>query len=532
MHGAAVHLALLLVAAWPLPGQGSAQQASRERAPGRLARRWSEAAAGSEAERYLRLAESAGALPGSPWSVRAFGPGDAAWRGPTGRHPWAGAFHAPLRRGWWLVRPNAEGVYNSGFALSQHDGPMWAGRGGTAAASLGIAGRVGPLTFQVAPQLWWTQNRDYALLPIAGGRFGDFASGGIDLPQRLATGALGRVDPGESFVRMDLLGLTAGVSSAAEWWGPGVASGVMFSNNAGGMPRVFAGTSRPLNVGIGTVHGRVVAGRLARSGVFDNGSSEISAQLLTGMIGVFRPRPLPGLELGATRLFHADWPTAGPGWRDLRILWSPLAPNVITSGFTPGNQLASVFARLAVPGRGVELYLEFARDDHNSFNNLDLITEPEHDAALVMGFQRRLGAREAPVWWAVRGETTNGRMTHLDRVRAQVLLYSHGAQIAGHTLRGQLLGSPAVRGGSGAELGVDRYSPKGRLGVRWWRQGLAVSREGGLGYGALQALEGSMLRFTAAGDLSLRVGVVARVGVSRAYDATNVQIAAGWRPTH
>ena len=59
-----------------------------------------------------------------------------------------------------------------------------------------------------------------------------------------------------------------------------------------------------------------------------------------------------------------------------------------------------------------------------------------------------------------------------------------------------------------------------------------MRRVGGLGYGALQALEGSMLRFTAAGDLSLRVGVVARVGVSRAYDATNVQIAAGWRPTH
>lgn len=503
---------------------------AQEGTGGRVTRRWAEATAGSEAERYLRLASLGGELDQGPWSLRPHGPADPAWRGPQGSHPWAAAYRATPTRGWWVIRPSVDLLYNSGFALSQQDGPLWSGRGSTAAVSAGIAIRTGPLTVQLAPQGWWTQNLPFALLPPVDGVRGDFAGGGIDLPQRLAAGPLGRVDPGESVVRLDLAGVSLGVATGAEWWGPGITSGLMFSNNAGGMPRIFAGTSRPRDVFIGRVHGRVVAGRLARSGEFPRGASPVDAQLLSGLIGIFEPRGLPGLELGVTRLFHSDWPEAGVGWRDLKVLFSPVAPNVLASGFTPGNQLASVFARLAVPRGGTELYLEFARDDHNSFDNLDLITEPEHDSALLFGFQQRLGRFGAPVWWAVRGETTNGRMTHLDRVRTQVLLYAHGGQVAGHTLRGQLLGSPAVRGGSGAELGIDRYDAAGRLGLRWWRQGLAVSKEGGLGYGALHGLDASALRFTPYGDLSVRLGVTARVGVTSAYDATNVQVALSWRP--
>ena len=532
MGGPLLVMLLLMLAVAPAAAQAPTPAAPAPPATGPLGRRWSEAAAGSEVERYLRLAELAGALAGTPWSLRPLGPAEGAWQGPAGAHPWSAAFRAAPRRGWWVVRPDAGVVFNSGFPVSQMDGPLWSGRGASVTLSAGMAARLGPLTVQLAPQLWYTQNRPFALLPSGSGSdtFADFASGGIDLPQRLAEGPLGRLDPGESYIRLDGLGVSAGVSSAAEWWGPGIASGVMFSNNAGGMPRAFAGTSRPLSVGIGTVHGRVVVGQLRRSARFDVNASPVTSQLLTGVIGAFRPRGLPGVELGATRLFHANWPAGGVRLRDLQLLWSSVAPNVIASGFTPGNQLASVFARWGQAGGGLELYVEFARDDHNSFNNLDLITQPEHDAALVLGFQRRLGAQDAPVWWAVRGETTNGRMTHLHRVRRQVLLYSHGEQTAGHTLRGQLLGSPYVRGGSGAELAVDRYDARGRLGVRWWRQGLAVSAEGGLGYGAVHALEGSMLRFTAVGDLTVRMAGMLRVGALPQHDAGNVQLSLGWRP--
>lgn len=498
--------------------------------PGRLARRWTEASAGTEVERYLRLVSIGGELSSGPWSIRPFGPADAVWRGPSGTHPWADAFRAAPTRGWWVVRPSIDLVFNSGFALSQQDGPLWSGRGATVSASGGIAARYGPLTVQLAPQGWWTQNQTFELLPPLRGPQGDFASRGIDLPQRLASGSLGRLDPGESFVRLDAYGVSLGVSTAAEWWGPGIASGIMLSNNAGGVPRIFAGTSRPLDLFVGRIHGRLITGQLVRSGEFPQRAGAPDAQLLNGIIGVFEPVGLPGLELGVTRMFHTDWPAGGLRWTDLKILFSPVAPNVDEAGFSPGNQLASVFARLAVPRGGTEIYAEFVRDDHNSFDNLDLITEPEHDSAFLFGFQQRLGAFGAPTWWAVRGETTNGRVNHLDRVRSQILLYAHGRQIAGHTLRGQLLGSPAVRGGSGAELGVDRYDARGRLGVRWWRQGLAVYEEGGLGYGALHGLEGSLLRLTRRGDVSVRLGVTARVGVTSDYDATNVQAALSWRP--
>lgn len=503
----------------------------RSTQPSVIARTWAELAAGSELERYARVAQLGGELDAGIWSVRAFGPIERVWRGPSGDHPWSKAVVAPKRRGWWLVRPAVEGVWNTRLPFSQHDGPMWSGRGGSSAFSAGLAARWGPITAQVAPTAWWTENRNVPLLPAAepwlAGVRGDYAGGGIDLPQRLAPGPLGRVDPGESFLRIDALGVTAGISSAAEWWGPGVSSSLMLSNNAGGVPRIFAGTSQPVDIGIGRVHGRVIAGRLARSGEF----LVPGAQLLSGVVGTFSPRGMPGLEIGGTRVFHSTWRDGGPTWRDLSIIWSPVAPNVIETGYTPGNQLASLFARAAFPGSGLEVYAEYAREDHNSFNNLDLITEPDHDAAVMFGFQRRIGKKGAPVWWAVRGETTNARMTHLGNVRTQVLFYGHGEQIAGHTLHGQLLGSPFVRGGSGSELGVDRYDHNGRIGVRLLRQGLATYAEGGRGFGALYMVDASMLRFTKYGEISARLGVVQRVGVTKDIDATSVNAMLGWRVT-
>jgi hypothetical protein len=508
--------------------------AQRERIAA-IAARWSEAAAGSEVERYLRVAQLGGEVALTPWTVRAFGPQELTQLLPASGHVWRDRFVALPTTGVWLHRPQATLDVNSGLAYGMNDGPAWSGRGLNASATLGATWRWRGVTAQIAPVLWWAQNADFALLPVSNAnRYsarGDFARGGIDLPQRLADGTVGRVDPGESYVRVDVLGVTAGVSTAAEWWGPGVSSGVLLSNNAGGVPRVFAGTSRPLNIGIGTVHGRVFMGRLRPSGAFRDANNDEHAQLLTAGVGSFSPRGLPNLELGATRFIHEWWPSGGPGFDNLKLLWSNPTPNAAVVGSSEGNQLASLFARVTIPQSGTEVYTEYATDDRNGYDNFDLITQPDHDALTMFGFQQRIGAAGAPVWWAVRGETTNARMTHLDNVRSQVLFFQHSAQAAGHTLRGQVLGSPYVRGGSGAELGVDRYDARGRMGARWTRQGLAVNEVGGLGYGALHTVEASVLRFTARGDLTLRAALTQRVGSAAAYDATNVHVSVGWRLT-
>ncbi len=527
-------LALALVAlglvAVGAPRGATAQGASR------VARRWSEAAPGSELERYLRLIQLAGDAPLAPWGVRAFTLGEFGALAPsaTAAHPWKGRLSDAPASGWWFVRPRAELIANSGLPWGSNDGPLWAGKGITAYSSGGVAFRRGPLSGQVAPDVWWTQNAAYALLPSSkpANPMSDFAANDIDLPQRFGDAGVGRIDPGESWVRLDAFGLAAGLSTASEWWGPGQAAGAILSPNAGGVPRLFAGTSRPADLWIGKVHGRIFGGRAVRSALSTDTLSNAGRRLVLGFVGTFTPRGIPQLEFGLTRFFHRRWRDGGPNLDDVRVLWEPFYKEAIPGkdDFAleqPDNQLASISARLTIPQAAMELYTEYVREDH-SFNTLDLITEPDHNAAILFGWQKLL-QRNDERWWAMRGELVNARVTHLARIRPQVLFYGHYRILDGHTQRGQLLGSPIVRGGSGGEFAVDRYTPRGRLSFQWQRQGLAGYAEGGLGYGATHALTASGLRYGTRGDLSWRAGLVQRVGDDASRDLTSVHAALGWR---
>lgn len=491
-------------------------------------------------ERYLRALQLGGKVSVRGWSVRAFSPTELAAIVPDGAHPWAKRFNAAPRDGWWVVRPAAELIANTGFPWGINNGPTWAGKGITMVATSGVAARWRGVSAQLAPHMWWAQNADFTPLPPAStnaAAYPDFADIGIDLPQRFGAKALGQMDLGESWLRIDGFGVAAGFSSASEWWGPGIESGAILSNNAGGIPRVFLGTSSPRNVGIGRVHGRVFAGRLARSSFSEDTANHTGKRLGLGFVGSFEPRGLPGLELGLTRFFHRRWRKGGPNLSDLRALWEPFLKEGITGKDDPltvagqaDNQLASVFGRLVLPRSGLEVYAEYGREDH-SWDAMDITAEPDHISLVTFGMQKQIGTAAAATYWIARGEVTNGRVTHLDRVRSEGLFYEHGQLRDGHTLRGQLLGSPFVRGGSGADVGVDRYTSTGRLSVRWRRIGLARSVEGGLGYGATHVIEASGVRFFPRGDMFWLAGLGRRIGDTSARDATNLSASIGWRWT-
>src|SRR5690606_14608890 len=131
-------------------------------------------------------------------------------------------------------------------------------------------------------------------------------------------GSYGRLTPGQSTLRVDLLGVTAGISSANQHWGPVWDQPLLLGNNAEGFPHAFLGSSRPVNLWVGHLHGRVVWGALAHS---DHAPLQItsSRRLMTGLVATFQPRGLPELEIGGGRFFHQEWPAGGPGWDEL--LW-------------------------------------------------------------------------------------------------------------------------------------------------------------------------------------------------------------------
>jgi hypothetical protein len=431
-----------------------------------------EAVAGSPLEEYLRARQLDSTSAFRPVGARADGAmALRALAASTGAHPWRGRLAVDSgRAAIYLLRPSLGTVYNSTFPMGGNDGAVWAGRGLTVAASAGVQLLAGPLSVRLEPVVFRAQNDAFPLFDET--RAADVAlrdpiePTAIDLPQRFGRGPYQRIDLGDSEIRLTVAGATVGVTNAREVWGPALDHPLLLGANAPGFLHGFIGTARPVGIGIGRLHGRVIVGRLDES-EFSPSVDSLSARLASGIVLTFVPRGLSNLEIGAMRFFHRRWDAGDlPGaWRvpfeGLLFKEGRLDVDDSTSGrFLPDNQLASAFLRWRLPRAGVEAYAEYARNDA-SFNLRELISEPDHASAYTLGLRKALVRRDARLL-VVGGELVNARFTHLHRLRPQARLYQHGYFTQGHTNRGQVLGSNAVLGGGGLSLRLDDYTPSGR----------------------------------------------------------------------
>ena len=533
--GAALGAALCAGAARPAAAQGLGMMAA-----GRLAD-WSDAAVGSEEEMYLRVLQVAGVARSTPWSLRPLDGAQSRGLPPdTARHPWAARarFGDPrARASFELLAPGVQAVYNSGYPFSLNDGFAWTGRGMTVAARGGFAARWQPsrrivLSARVEPQVAWTANRRTDIVPngLTGPqRFGDALEPTvIDNPQRFGDRAFARATLGQSTVRVDAFGVAVGASTANQWFGPALVDPLVLGTNAAGFPHVFVGTSRPVNLGIGTAHVRVQAGRLSQSDYSTVPVGE-ARRLLTAVTAVATVRGVPGLELGGTRLFHGQWPDDGDFGPRLRAL----TQGFFFTGGDPANgvvqnQLASVFGRWAWPG--FEVYGEYLRNDAN-LDLRDFWQEPDHDAGYTVG-ARRVWRRPDGTLTAFRFETLNTRIGHLNRLRYQTRPYQHTPIRQGHTEAGEVLGSAAAQGGLATTLGWDRYRADGR----WTAEAARRVVRSSLGEGAperrwdvVNYVRVERLRFGRRQDVVAGVTAMAELNRNFGRDAYQLRLDGGVR---
>ena len=447
---------------------------------------WLEYATGDALEQYLRSLQALGDVAVHPWSLRGFSPVELDRLRPAPRaHAWSARLGtdsaAAARLG--LVRPRVDVRFNSGFAYGSNDGAVWAGRGATVAVSGGVAARWGPVSLTLNPIAFWTENRPFPLLPngtTGDARFGDGTFPlNVDRPQRFGDAAYARVDPGQSTLRVDALGVTVGASTANQWWGPAQEFPFLLGTNAAGFQHVFVGTSRPVNLWLARLHTRVLWGRLEQSEYFEiTGRIARPRRFATGLVVLLTPRGLENLEIGGARFFHAPWPDEGlPGRYVTRVfegLYKKSLPEVenpidLDSRSLDGeNQLASVFGRLVLPGTGFEVYGEIGREDH-PWDLRHLTLSPDELSSMMLGFRKswRRGGGMA----VLRAETMNFQPRLIDRFRASRPVYVHGAgSNQGHTQRGQLLGADVgVGSAAGAVVGLDLHDAAGRSSLAWRR---------------------------------------------------------------
>jgi hypothetical protein len=435
--------------------------------------------AGSEGERYLRVLQVAGLTPLTQWTIRPFSLSEQRRLAQLDSSaPWSDRFHArQVTRGWVrATTPQLSGVLNTTRPYGLNDGAVWAGRGVTLSTSAGLAAALGPLEVVFSPTLFASENAAFPLEPngyagvrrFANGRYPDK----IDLPQRFGSKPYGQIDPGQSSITVRLVKLSVGASTANEAWGPAIEEPFLLGDNAAGFAHLFVGTDGPISLGPVSVGVRMIAGRLQESS-FSPAAFEDRRRTLAAVTAVLGIRQVPGLEIGAARLFEETYPDSGKSLGAiLRPLWENLLKARMKAGTNgqdsdTGNQLASAFARWTFPESGVEVYGELGREDHN-YDLRDLLLEPDHDLLYSLGFQRvwkKAGAKLL----VFRGELLNSRLSHLNRVREQTPPYIHAPVLQGYTQRGQVLGAPGGFGGGAAVLAVDWLAPRGRRTVLWRR---------------------------------------------------------------
>ena len=234
------------------------------------------------------------------------------------------------------------------------------------------------------------------------------------------------------------------------------------SSAGAGFPHAFLGTSRPADIWIGTVEAKVLWGRLDCSDYLPNPTHP----LLTALVVDYTPRWLPRLSVGLSRVQLQVW-------EDLRFQdWFPFLQSFEKknlkslyddpTGDNPNdNQLASVFGRWVFPASGLEIFFEWAREDHENSWEM-LIREPDHTQAYTLGLQKVF--RRGDRWVRLHGEYTDlQEFRPASSVRGNPTYYLHGRDLS-YTYQGQLLGAWIGPGADSQILAVDVFNRKGRIG--------------------------------------------------------------------
>jgi hypothetical protein len=388
---------------------------------------------------------------------------DAGWllRSPSSLTPWVSGRGAAS-----VVAPELSLAWSSRIPVARNDGAMQPGRGVSTLAMTGAMLQAGPLRLIVAPELAWTENRDFGdLLPEGWteeerARFlPPWVTGrnSADLPYRFGPRSRSRVLPGESSLTLRAGALALGAATEEQWWGPGVRNAILFTNQAAGVPHLFARTTRPLRTPLGGLELKWVAGGLQRSEWAPDTAAEWRSLSAAGVV----LRPARGLSIGAARAVYADADGAGDalaGAPDAFVRWRGAGD---TLAARPFEQMTSLFGRWVFPAQGAEVYAEWARYRLPTLRQL--LETPEHTQGYVLGAQWLRPAGKG----AVRVGT---EFAFLERSPAfaaspEGSWYASAAVPGGYTHRGEPVGAMVGPGGSGQWFAADWLRGEGRVGA-------------------------------------------------------------------
>ena len=338
--------------------------------------------------------------------------------------------------------------------------------------SAGTYGSFGPLSIQLQPELIFAQNQSYDP--------GISKESWIEYVEILGQGPYSKLISGQSSIRLNYGAFSLGASTENIWWGPGQYNSLLFSNNAFGFQHLTLNTQKPAKTFLGSFEGQLIMGKLENFAPFIRNGKE-DWRYVNGITFSYQPKWLPGLFLGASRVFQQYSSYNNQSWAYYFPIFEPFQKINLINPNSPDfnsteydgrlqSQQLTGFARLVIPKAKAEVYFEYGRRDH-AVDWREFLLNPEHARAYIFGFKKLMPLSNKS-FFQINGEI-------LQQQESINILNRYGAFggkswgshniTQGFTQQGQLLG-PGVGPSSNVQtLETSWVSGVNKLGIRWER---------------------------------------------------------------
>jgi len=381
-------------------------------------------------------------------------------------------------------------VYNSNRPFGWGNSSLLNGAGIQNLISPGIFAKFFLLEIQLRPEFVLNQNKAFQGF---GDGFSDYENFSRfrfwnfgDQPEYFGEGFNNFISPGQSYVSLNFGKVEVGVGTQNIWWGPGQFTGLLFSNNARGIPHAFVRTSSPINIGIGNLEGQILSGRAEDSGLSPTQNAKLNNQYfrpfsgdwryISGLSITYQPKFLRSVFVGFNRTFQqynedvsntllGHFPIF-EGFQKERLFQNG---NSVVYDQKARDQLLSIFFKFKSTRGKFEVYSEFGKHDHN-FNWREFILNPEHARAYLLGFTKLISLPNKGAYLQFRGEMIQQAESVNRYLRYPILGVSNTSwqthyQVRGFANYGESMGAGIGVGSNAQIFEVSKITGVNKMGV-------------------------------------------------------------------
>lgn len=329
--------------------------------------------------------------------------------------------------------------FNSHHPFGWNDGAMIQAKGYQVLARPGINVKYGVFETQIAPEFVFASNGNYPTNALYGNPNNQTFS---------------KIFLGQSYAKINLGPIAMGASTENLWWGPGIYSSLLMSNNAPGFLHAFIRTNKPIKTPIGNIEFNLIGGRLENVNTIGYESNHLQTRninyewrYLNSYAISWQPKWVKGLFLGMTRSLQQYGDRAFKVNGGVFSKYLPVLGLAVQKANNMGDdtlyrdQLASFFLRWAFPKSQAEFYVEYGYNDYG-INIRDYLLGPTHSAAYTVGF-RKLIKQTNNKYIQIETEITQMSQSPDYLVRNAGNWYEHSQLLQGYTNDNQILGAGA-----------------------------------------------------------------------------------------